>query len=118
MGGRMATLLAAQTDENPLFQAVLCLGYPFHPPGKPEKTRTDHFPDISCPVLVCQGDRDPFGTRTEIENYALPSHVQVHWLPDGNHDLAPRVKSGFTRDQNLAATITAMVDFMNSGPAR
>jgi predicted alpha/beta-hydrolase family hydrolase len=118
MGGRMATLLAAQTDENPLFQAVLCLGYPFHPPGKPEKTRTDHFPDISCPVLVCQGDRDPFGTRAEIENYALPSHVQVHWLPDGNHDLAPRVKSGFTRDQNLAATITAMVDFMNSGPAR
>ena len=115
MGGRMATLLAAQSVETPLFQAVFCLGYPFHPPGKPEKTRTDHFPDISCPVLICQGDRDPFGTRAEIEKYSLPSHLQFHWLPDGNHDLAPRVKSGHTKEENLAATIAAMVDFMRSG---
>ncbi|RVU39730.1 alpha/beta hydrolase [Hwanghaeella grinnelliae] len=118
MGGRMATLLAAQAVEKPLFQAVLCLGYPFHPPGKPEKTRTDHFPEISCPVLVCQGDRDPFGTRAEIENYALPSHVQFCWLPDGNHDLAPRVKSGYTKEENLAATIAAMVDFMEPDQPR
>lgn len=116
MGGRMATILAAYGDSAPSaaprLEGVVCLGYPFHPPGKPEKTRIDHFPDIGCPVLICQGDRDPFGTKAEIENYRLPSHVQFCWLPDGNHDLAPRVKSGHSKEQNLAQTIGALEEFM------
>ncbi|WP_425403777.1 alpha/beta fold hydrolase [Hwanghaeella sp.] len=115
MGGRMATLLAAQNGNANLFRAVICLGYPFHPPGKPEKTRIDHFPDIACPVLICQGDRDPFGTRAEIENYDLPPHVLLRWLPDGNHDLAPRVRSGITKEENLDATVAVMRDFMTTG---
>lgn len=114
MGGRMATLLAAEPPSMPTIQGVLCLGYPFHPPGKPEKTRTGHFPDILCPVLVCQGERDPFGTRTEIENMRLPSHVSLYWLPDGNHDLAPRVRSGITKEENLDAAVGAMTRFVGA----
>ncbi len=112
MGGRMATLLAAAKAGTKEFCGVVCLGYPFHPPGKPEKTRTDHFPDISCPIFICQGERDPFGTRTEIENYSLPPHLQFRWMPDGNHDLAPRVRSGITKQENLASAVAAMADFM------
>lgn len=115
MGGRMATLLAADSGWTPPVRGVVCLGYPFHPPGKPEKTRTDHFPAIPCPVLVCQGVRDPFGTRVEIENYSLPSHFELLWLPDGNHDLAPRVRSGITKEENLDAAVDAMANFMRSG---
>jgi len=112
MGGRMATLLAAEKAGAPGFRGVVCLGYPFHPPGKPEKTRTDHLPGIACPILICQGERDPFGTRSEIENYSLPPHLQVRWMPDGNHDLAPRVRSGITKSENLASAVAAMAEFM------
>lgn len=114
MGGRIATLLAAEMKTAPVFKGVVCLGYPFHPPGRPEKTRTEHFPGIACPVLVCQGDRDPFGTRAEIESYDLPTHVHLHWLTDGNHDLAPRVRSGITTDENLTSAVAAITEFFSS----
>lgn len=112
MGGRMATILAASGIEATSYRGIICLGYPFHPPGKPEKTRIDHFPDIPCPFLICQGDRDAFGTRDEIENYPLPPHLSLCWIPDGNHDLAPRVRSGITKQENLETAIGAMVEFM------
>src|SRR5690606_16450036 len=57
LGGRMASLLAAEGAD---VSGVVCFGYPFHPPGKPENTRTAHLPGLSVPMLVCQGERDPF----------------------------------------------------------
>ncbi|MFT6516137.1 MAG: putative alpha/beta-hydrolase family hydrolase, partial [Alcanivorax sp.] len=68
MGGRMASLLAAQADCPPI-HGVVALGYPFHPPGKPEKTRTEHLPHLAVPMLICQGERDPFGKPQEVTNY-------------------------------------------------
>ena len=58
MGGRVASMVA-----DPLFEAgriagLLCLGYPFHPPGKPEQLRTKHLVDLKTPALICQGTRD------------------------------------------------------------
>jgi uncharacterized protein len=93
MGGRVASLLAAR-DTTP--GLVLC-GYPFHPPGKPEVLRLSHWPLIACPMLVVQGSRDPFGNRQEVDGYALPAGVRLHWLEDGDHDWKPRRASG--RDQ-------------------
>lgn len=94
MGGRAASLLAARDGAVGL---VLC-GYPFHPPGKPEKTRLAHWPLLACPLLVVQGTRDPFGGREEIERYELPAQTRVHFLEDGEHDWKPRKVSGHTQD--------------------
>lgn len=93
MGGRVMSLRAAREVVPGL---VLC-GYPFHPPGKPEKTRLDHWPDLRCPTLVLQGTRDPFGTRAEVEAYDLPAAARVHFLEDGEHDWKPRKASGLTQ---------------------
>ena len=97
MGGRMATMLAVERR----CRGVICFGYPFHPPGKPEKTRIDHFANMQTATLICQGERDPFGTREDVAGYALPESVQVHWLMDGNHDLAPRRASGLSQQDNI-----------------
>lgn len=97
MGGRIATMLALERR----CRGVICFGYPFHPPGKPEKTRLDHFADMQTATLICQGERDPFGTREDVAGYALPESVQLHWLMDGNHDLAPRRASGLSQQDNI-----------------
>ncbi len=95
MGGRMASLIAAETA----VRGCLCLGYPFHPPGKPERLRTDHFPALRCPTLIVQGTRDPFGTRDEVSVLDLPDTLRVEWVEDGSHDLTPRKASGWTTEQ-------------------
>ena len=99
MGGRMASLVAAETAVETAVRGCLCLGYPFHPPGKPERLRTEHFAALRCPTLIIQGTRDPFGTRAEVEALALPDTVAVDWIEDGNHDLAPRKASGWSVEQ-------------------
>lgn len=108
MGGRMASLVADDTGVN----GVICLGYPFHPPGKPDKLRTEHLENIACQTLILQGERDPFGTRAEVGTYRLSEAITLEWIPDGNHDLAPRKASGHTRESNMAATITAATAFL------
>lgn len=109
MGGRMASLIADEVGA----AGLVCLGYPFHPPGKPEKLRTEHLLDLSTPALFVQGSRDPFGTEEEVPEFGLPAGIAFHWCPDGNHDLTPRKKSGLTREQNWDGAIDAIVAFLN-----
>lgn len=108
MGGRMATLLATERD----VAGVCVLGYPFHPPGRPEKARVDHLADIPCPVLICQGERDTLGNRSEVEAYQLPERIECHWLPDGDHSLKPRKASGHSLEENLTSAADAIAAFM------
>lgn len=110
MGGRMASMLAAELP----VKAVMCLGYPFHAPGKPDKVRIDHFADVQAPVLILQGERDPFGKNAEVSGYQLPDNVQVQWLPDGDHDLKPRKASGLTHEDNLRDTLERMTQFLTN----
>jgi len=110
MGGRMATLLAAEAD-TPVDGCVV-FGYPFHPPGKPEKTRLDHFPALAAPVLICQGERDPFGKPREVTGYDLPSPVTVHWVTDGDHDFTPRKRSGIDPRANRIDAADQAVNFI------
>ncbi len=107
MGGRMASMLAAQQP----VKGVVCLGYPFHAPGKPEKTRIDHFVDIQSPALIIQGERDPFGKLAEVSDYPV-ADVDIAWLPDGDHDFKPRKKSGITHMQNIEQAVNLMADFL------
>jgi len=109
MGGRMASLLAAEADCPPI-HGVVALGYPFHPPGKPEKTRTDHLPHLAVPMLICQGERDPFGKPEEVAGYGLPQAIHLHWLPHGDHDFRPLKRSGLEQTDLIgdAAVRTAL----------
>jgi uncharacterized protein len=86
LGGRMASLVA---DEMGVL-GLVCLGYPFHPPGKPERLRTAHLKDLRTPTLIVQGTRDPFGGREEVGSYALSPSIEVRWVEGGDHSLAPR----------------------------
>ena len=107
MGGRMATMLADELE----VAGVIALGYPFHPPGRPETLRTAHLEELLTPCLVLQGERDPFGTSEDVAQYTLSDKIEVRWLPDGDHSLKPRKKSGHSLEENLAAAIAAAAAF-------
>lgn len=112
MGGRMATLLLAATEPDLAVDGAICFGYPFHPQGKPEKLRTEHLLDMAVPILIVQGSRDALGNREEVASYNLSSAVQMHWLEDGDHDLKPRVKSGFTHQQHKSMAATKACQYL------
>lgn len=108
MGGRMASMLATELD----VLGVVCLGYPFHPPGKLETTRLDHFSSIKSRTLILQGTRDPFGGKQHVAGYTLPETMCVRWLEDGDHDFKPRKKSGLTHADNLKCAIEEISAFL------
>ena len=112
LGGRVASLIAEVAYKSGNVSGLICLGYPFHPPGKPEKLRTAHLADLTCPSLILQGERDPFGNRAEVEAFDLPAAIQFHWLSDGDHDFGPRGASGFTRKGNLITAADTVAEFM------
>ncbi|WP_264212502.1 alpha/beta family hydrolase [Leisingera thetidis] len=103
MGGRVASLVAQSLYDAGRIKGLICLGFPFHAPNKPEKTRYDHLTGITCPTLICQGTRDQFGSREEVEGYPLSPAVDLFWLEDGDHDLKPRKRlTGRSLDGHLA----------------
>jgi len=102
MGGRVASMIADEEFANGRIAGLLCLGYPFHPPGKPDQLRTKHLEGMNTPTLICQGARDPFGTSQEVGGYDLSSAIEILWLEDGDHDLKPRKTiSGFSMVDHL-----------------
>jgi len=102
MGGRVASMVADELHAAGKIAGLLCLGYPFHPPEKPAQLRTAHLENLQTPALIVQGTRDPFGTRLEVEEYALSKAIRILWLEDGDHDLVPRKKlSGFSAADHL-----------------
>lgn len=112
MGGRVAAMLAGGGSLPGRVTGVCCFGYPFHPTGKPDADwRLDPLRLAKRPAMILQGDRDPFGTRAELETVTLPDHVQVTYLEDGNHDFGPRGKSPATLDGNITAAAQAAAQF-------
>lgn len=89
MGGRMCSMAVA--DGLPAAALVL-ISYPLHPPGKPERLRTEHLGAIGVPCLFVSGTRDPFGTPAELEaaTAAIPGPVTHHWVEGGRHGLERR----------------------------
>ncbi|MDR6981402.1 putative alpha/beta-hydrolase family hydrolase [Rheinheimera pacifica] len=103
MGGRVASMLGqtSMLDQNSSVKAIFAFGYPFHAPKK-LSWRTEHFTTLACPLFIAQGERDAFGTKAELAAMQWPK-VDIHWLADGDHDYKPRVKSGLTQQQLIAA---------------
>jgi predicted alpha/beta-hydrolase family hydrolase len=108
MGGRIASMIADDVGAH----GLVCLGYPFHPPGKPENLRTAHLVDLQTPTLIVQGTRDPFGKPEDVEGYELSAAIRVVWLEDGDHSFKPRKSSGRTEEQNVAQAIAAISEFV------
>jgi predicted alpha/beta-hydrolase family hydrolase len=112
LGGRVASLVADEFHQRKDVSGLVCFGYPFHPPRKPERLRIEHLEKLRCPTLIVQGERDPFGNRAEIEALNLSEVITFAWIGDGDHDFGPRSGSGFTREGNLAAAADAIAAFI------
>jgi predicted alpha/beta-hydrolase family hydrolase len=117
MGGRVASHVCDALHREGEIAGLVCLGYPFHPPNTPERLRIAHLADLATPALFVQGERDPFGSRVEVEALKLPASIRLHWAHDGDHDLGPRGGSGMTRRGNLEAAADAVATFLKSLPA-
>jgi uncharacterized protein len=108
MGGRIASMVA----DHATVRGVVCLGYPFHPPGKPDKTRTKHLETMRTRTLILQGTRDTFGLPEDVRGYRLSPAVRLEWLEDGDHSFKPRIQSGRTEPENVRAAIALAAEFI------
>ncbi|MGB1281220.1 MAG: alpha/beta family hydrolase, partial [Vibrio cyclitrophicus] len=109
MGGRMASHLTALEN----VAGVACLGFPFHPPGKPEKYKGEHLSEITKPTLILQGERDTFGKREEFTEFALSNSIRAEFIPDGDHSFKPRKSSGHTEQKNIALAVERLAAFIH-----
>lgn len=118
MGGRVASQVLAKAGLPRAVGAVF-LGYPLHPPGKPETRRDAHLPDVGVPMLFVQGARDPFGTAREIRALArrLPD-ARVHVVAQGDHSLAVPKRAAVTGAAALDLAADAVASFMKEVVAR
>ena len=113
LGGRIASLVADEVSVD----GLVCLGYPFHAPGKATTAkRTKHLAELRTPTLICQGTRDPFGAVADVESYSLSPSITLHWLEDGDHNFQPRKSSGMTEEANWRSAINAIANFADLLP--
>lgn len=108
MGARMASLLADELGVD----ALVCLGYPFHPVGKLGQPRVAHLAHLQTPTLIVQGERDALGDRLTVAGYPLSAAIELHWLSMANHDLKPLKVSGFSHAQHLDSAADAVAQFL------
>jgi predicted alpha/beta-hydrolase family hydrolase len=107
MGGRIASMVVDELEA----RGLVCLGYPFHPPGRPESLRTAHLETLRTPSLIVQGSRDALGSREEIEGYRLSRMIELLYLEDGDHSFKPRLRSGFTQRGHIQRAAEAVAAF-------
>ena len=89
MGGRMCTMASSEVEDVLSVAGVVCIGYPLHPPKKPEQLRVEHLPRLGVKALFISGTRDEFGTPEELASAfaLLPSLPTVHFIEGGRHEL-------------------------------
>jgi uncharacterized protein len=116
MGGRICSMVVAD-EEDPLpALGLVLLGYPLHPPGKPESSRVEHFPRLHSPCLFVSGTRDSFGTPDELQRAArrIEGPVTWHWIESADHGFKPLKSSGLSVEQALAGAADAGVTFVRA----
>jgi uncharacterized protein len=111
MGGRIASQVLASAPATAAWSRVkglVLLGYPLHPPGKPDAARTTHLPGIRVPILLVQGTRDSFGTREEVTPVfdGIPAEVTYEFIEGGDHSFAVPKSSGVT-ERDVLSGITS-----------
>jgi uncharacterized protein len=92
MGGRIASQVAAADGDSEGIAGLVFLGYPLHPPGRPDKLRSAHLPRIRAPMLFVQGSRDTFGTPQELAPILQTLHAlaELCVVEDGDHSFKVR----------------------------
>ena len=94
MGGRIATQVAAGDGSDAGVDGLVLLGYPLHPPGRPDKPRTAHLPSVAAPMLFVQGERDAFGTPDELRPVlATCADAELVTVEGGDHSFKARGRS-------------------------
>jgi uncharacterized protein len=110
MGGRIASMVADRLS----VKGLICMGYPFHPAGRPGTLRVAHLEGLKTPTLIVQGDRDTLGSREEIAGYTLSAAIRLVYLVDGDHSFKPRKSSGRSFEQNFAQAVEEITAFCGS----
>ena len=108
LGGRIASMVADEAG----VRGLVCLGYPFHPPGRPQRLRTRHLEALRTPALIVQGTRDALGSREDVAGYRLSSSIRIAWIEEGDHSFKPRKSSGRTEAENLSEAIVHVREFL------
>ncbi|MEM0554317.1 MULTISPECIES: alpha/beta fold hydrolase [Aeromonas] len=116
MGGRMAAEISDEIYCEMNAAGLLILGYPFHPPARPDRWRGEVLKQIKTPTLLLQGERDTFGSRVELADFPFSSAVLVHWLTDGDHGFKPRKSSGLCEQDNLQQAASRIRQFVGVVP--
>ena len=113
MGGRIASQVAA--DGIGGLAGLVFLGYPLHPPGRPERLRAEHLADIKVPMLFVQGSRDAFGTPDELRPIVAPLHppVDVHVVEGGDHSFKVRKGAGVSQEDIYRAIQDHIAAWLN-----
>jgi hypothetical protein len=115
MGGRIATQVAATDHGVPLAGLVL-LGYPLHPPGRPEQRRDKHLGGIARPMLFVQGSRDAFGTPAELGGVlnACAPPPSLHVVEGGDHSFKLGRKDAAAQANAYTAAQRAIIEWIIS----
>ena len=109
MGGRIASIIAP-TNNNIL--GVIAYGYPFHPAGKPEKLRTEHLKKYNKPMLIIQGENDPFGKSKEWKDFNIDKSIEIFPISKANHDLNPNKSTGLSLDEAMKLAVEKTTNFI------
>ena len=119
MGGRIASQVAATPETAAHITALIFLGYPLHPPGRPDKLRDAHLPQITAPMLFVQGSRDAFGSaeelRATIKKHRLRATLQI--VEGGDHSLkVPKSggASGASQDQIYVSVLDGIAAWLQA----
>jgi len=110
MGGRIASMVADQAG----VKGLVCLGYPFHPAGRPDSLRVAHLEKLKTRSLFVQGTRDTLGSKEDIAGYSLSDAIKLVYLEDGDHSFKPRKSSGRTYEQNFRQAVEQITEFCSS----
>jgi predicted alpha/beta-hydrolase family hydrolase len=114
MGGRIGSQVAATEESADRISGVVLLGYPLHPPGRPDKLRDAHLPEIQVPLLFVQGERDAFGTadelRATIEKHRLQATLYI--VEGGDHSLKVPKSLGIAQEEVYAAAMDKIVSWL------
>lgn len=116
MGGRIASQVLADASSCLNIEAGIVLGYPFIPPGKPEKLtqRTEHFNELVKPLYILQGERDTFGGVELLSQLSLPNKISLDWIKSGDHSFKPLKASGLTSSDNIETAVVKTASFIQS----
>ena len=115
MGGRIASQVAAQKVDAPI-AGLVYLGYPLHPPGKPDQRRDQHLPSVTAPMLFVQGSKDAFGTSEEIRELLprLNPATVLHEIPGGDHSFKVPARGGRTQASIMDEVFDTVAAFIRS----